>query len=269
MADTVELYRTFEGPTEWQQNIPGVVLTAGIVNRICFTLRDNPISAPDQKFNAVKAVISIRHIPDISKIAGTFDPIELTTDATTLNTELYIPADMPRGYYRLHILLYDATDTPIDVLEVGACVDKSVQPRPDKHMTMESVRTQFRDLSAADNELLDSLEIGTGDIIDAVQRCIEQYNNRAPRIMTYDGTTFPYPEILRTGVLYMLLRSIWTALERRRMSYQAGGVQVDLERRADAYNKLMQEYSSMWSGGISQAKNEENLLTFTGHYTYL
>lgn len=269
MPNTIELYKTYEGKTDWQQNIPGVELTAGIVNRIGFTLRNNPIAAPDQPFDAAKAVISLRHIPDISQTIGTFEPIILSEDDTQLNAELLIPADMPRGYYHMHILLYDKEDTPIDVLSLGACVNKSINPRPDKFMTLESVRNQFRDLSADDNKLLDSLEVSTGDIIDAVHRCIEQYNNRSPRIRTYNGASFPYPEILRTGVLYTLLQSIWTALERNRMSYQAGGVQVDLERRADAYSKLMQEYKTMWAGGISQAKNEENLLTFTGHYTYM
>lgn len=269
MTDTIELYKTFEGHTTWQQNIPGVALTAGIVNRIKFSLRNDPISAPNQPFNAATAEISIREIPDISKALCTFESISIEPDSTVLDAELLIPADMPRGYYRMHILLKDSDSTPIDVLELGACIDKSIQPMPDKYMTLESVRTQFRDLSADDNKLLDSLEVSTGDIIDAVHKCIEQYNNRSPRIITYSGRTFPYPEILRTGVLYTLLQSIWTALERRRMTYQAGGVQVDLERRADSYQRLMQEYKSMWTGGISQAKNEENMLTFTGHYNYM
>lgn len=269
MNNTIELYRSYEGSTEWQQNIPGVELTAGIVNRIKFTLRNTPIAAPDQPFGAAKATITLRHIPDISQVVGIFEDIELSSDDTVLNTELMIPADIARGYYKLHILLKDTDGTPVDVLEVGACINKSIDPMPDKHMTLESIRAQFRDMSADDNKLLDSLEVSTGDIIDAVQRCIEQYNNRSPRVRIYNGATFPYPEILRTGVLYTLIQSIWTALERRRMTYQSGGVQVDLERRADAYSKLMQMYKDMWSGGISQAKNEENLLSFTGSYAYL
>ena len=269
MADTIELYRTFEGDTSWHQNIPGVVLTAGIVNRISFSLRNNPIAAPDQPFGASRVRITLRHIPDISNIMCKFDDVEIHEDDTVIALPLYIPVSVPRGYYKLHMVFLDKDEVPVDVLEVGTCINKSIEPRPDKHMTLESVRAQFRDLSADDNKLLDSLELSTGDIIDAVQRCIEQYNNRAPRIITYNGTTFPYPEILRTGVLYTVLQSIWTALERRRMTYQAGGVQVDLERRADAYGKLLQEYKSMWVGGISQAKNEENLLSFTGHITYM
>lgn len=269
MADTIELYRTFEGNTDWQQNIPGVVLTSGIVNRVSFSVRNNPISAPDQPFNASKVKVTLRHIPTIANIMCVFDVFDINETDTVITLPLHIPASVPRGYYKLHLLFMNADNNPVDVLEVGACIDKAIEPIPDHHMTLESVRTQFRDLSAADNALLDSLEVSTGDIIDAVQRCIEQYNNRAPRIVTYNGTTFPYPEILRTGVLYTMLQSIWTALERRRMTYQSGGVQVDLERRADAYSKLMQEYKSMWIGGISQAKNEENLLSFTGHVTYM
>ena len=151
----------------------------------------------------------------------------------------------------------------------GLCVDKAVDPKPDHYMTLDSVRMQFADICEDDNKLLESVEIGTGDIIEAVNRAIQQWNNRGPVLNNYTGASFPYPEVLRCGTIFMLMQSLWTFLERNRMTYQSGGVTVDLERRADAVKQLIAVYQRQWIDGMSQMKNEENLRGFQGLNYYV
>jgi hypothetical protein len=65
-----------------------------------------------------------------------------------------------------------------------------------------------------------------------------------------------------------MLQSLWTQLERNRMSYNSGGTNVDLEKRADAFGQLMQQYQTLWVGGMGRVKSEEDMLNFTGSYVY-
>lgn len=65
------------------------------------------------------------------------------------------------------------------------------------------------------------------------------------------------------------MQSLWTFLERNRMTYQSGGVTVDLERRADAVKQLIAVYQRQWIDGMSQMKNEENLRGFQGLNYYV
>lgn len=53
------------------------------------------------------------------------------------------------------------------------------------------------------------------------------------------------------------------------MTYQSGGVTVDLERRADAVKQLIAVYQRQWIDGMSQMKNEENLRGFQGLNYYV
>lgn len=46
-------------------------------------------------------------------------------------------------------------------------------------------------------------------------------------------------------------------LERNRMTYQSGGVTVDLERRADAVKQLIAVYQRQWIDGMSQMKTKK------------
>ena len=264
----IELPRTLETTVRWKYTLPGVSLTAGVNNKFTIGLIDNPDGASNKPIEYKYYTLTIRELCDIDRIVGRIEDVEIADDVTECVINLPLASCFKRGYYRLHFVMKDADKNPVDVYEMYGVVDKHIDPKSDNYMTLESVRIQLGDLSIADNKLLESLEVGTGDIASGVERAIQQWNNRAPIISKYTGSTFPYPEILRCGTIYFILQSIWTQLERNRMGYQSGQVTVDLEKRADKFGMLMQQYQQQWIGGMSQVKNEENLSTFVGTYTY-
>jgi hypothetical protein len=148
-------------------------------------------------------------------------------------------------------------------------VDKSTKPAADNYLEVHSIRTQFADICAEDNKMLDGLEIGVGDIAEAVERCLQQWGATPPRTSIYYGDNFPYTELLRNGVMAMLLQSVCTLLDRNMQTYQAEGVAVNLEARSQHYKALRQEYLTVWRSGMMQAKNEENVQCFDGGLAYL
>lgn len=264
----IQLHKTLETKVNWKYSLPGVALTAGVVNKFTLSLFDNPDAAPNQFIKAKYYTLSIREICKLDKVVSSIEDIEIPDKAQQLNLELDIDSKFKRGYYRMHLILKDADKKPLDVYEFYGVIDKQVAPTADQHMTLESIRVQLGDLSISDNKLLESLEVSTGDIASGVERAIQQWNNRAPFTSFYTGSNFPYPEVLRCGAIYFILQSLWTQLERNRMGYQSGGMTVDLEKRADAFAQLMQQYQTNWIGGMGRVKNEEDLMHFTGSYYY-
>lgn len=267
MAD-IQLHKTLETKVNWKYTIPGISLTAGIVNTFTLDLKENPDAAEHNIIESCYYTISFRELCRPEKVVSIFEDIEIPKDSRTLKLELDMDSNFKRGYYRIHLVLKDKDKKPVDVYELYGVVDKQVEPKADNYMTLESVRIQLGDLAIADNKLLESLEVGTGDIASGVERAIQQWNNRAPFTSLYTGSTFPYPELLRCGTIYFILQSLWTQLERNRMNYQSGGLTVDLEKRADAFAQLMQQYQTSWIGGMGRVKNEEDLISFTGSYYY-
>lgn len=264
----IDLHKTLETSINWKYSLPGVALTSGINNKFILNLKENPDAAENEFITASYYTLTVREICKLNDIVGEIKDVVIPAKSQRLEIALDLDPKFKRGYYRMHLVLKDADKKPVDVYEFYGVVDKQVYPEYDNHMTLESVRVQLGDLSIADNKLLESLEVGTGDIASGVERALQQWNNRAPRTSFYTGSTFPYPEILRCGTIYFILQSLWTQLERNRMNMNSGGLSIDLEKRADAFAQLMQQYQASWIGGMGRTKNEEDLLSFTGSYYY-
>ena len=263
--------QSMEQRVSWKTTLDAIVLTAGMANTFTIQLRDVVTDAAPGVISASYYRFHIRpFLNEYIPVLSSKDSVEIPADTKALTIAIKIPSQMKRGYYTFQLILEDADKEAIGVYTTYLVINAAVAPLKDNpFMSLESVRSEFADISFEDNRLLDSQEVGTWDICDAVYRAIQQWNNTGPRLTPYSGETFPYPEILRRGTIYMLLQSLWTMLERNRMSYAAGNTQVDLERRADAYAKLLATYKAEWSGGMSQAKNQENIEAFNRSVTYL
>lgn len=264
MTSPVSLYRSLETPVSWRTDVaPCIILTAGINNRVTLQLHNSPDSKEAPALSAGGLIIRLYEIPVFNELP--VEPVEASIGEgdTGVDVSIRVPQDIPRGYYRAQVARWSTDKDNIDdIYHCWVVVDKQLNPTPDRFMDINSIRSQFADVCSLDNKMLESLEVSAGDIAAAVCRCLEQWRDTAPRVSSYNGYNFPYPEILRNGVLYTLIQSLWTFLERNRMQYQAGGVSVDLERRADSFLRLKQEYEQLWRVGMQQAKMQENVMSF-------
>lgn len=267
--DSITLFKNRETPVRWKSFIPGFVLTSGIDNEVEIRIQDNPEVGECVAIPAGTLIITLRRMGDISAVVKRFDPVIILGNQSSVPVVISLPDNFSRGYYRLHVVHKNDVGKSLGVYDAWVAVDQAVDPRPDNHMEVNSVRSQFSDLCGNDNKMLDGLEIGVGDIAEAVERCLQQWIATAPRTSKYYGDSFPYPELLRNGVLSMLLQSICTLLDRNRLVYQAEGVAVDIEKRTEYYKQLRAEYNALWRSGMMQMKNEENVNAFDNHIAYL
>lgn len=271
MSDSISLFKTLDTPVSWRTSVcPCIVLSAGMNNKVTLQLRDNPDSRENPELVPGGIKIDFYEIPLYHPVRIPSVSTEIKEGDREITLIINVPIDVKRGYYRAQVQQWEENPNNVVALyDSWVVIDKKLKPEIDKYMSVSSVRIQFADVCSLDNKLLESLEVSTGDIAEAVNRCLEQWADTAPRVTSYLGSNFPYPEILRNGVLYMLLQSLWTFLERNRMQYNAGGVMVDLQKRADSFNALRQEYEQKWRIGMSQAKMQENLMSFDDSLVYM
>ena len=246
--------------------VPAIELTAGIRNKFSLDFKETCDEAPALPEGAAKLRLSLRGMPAMERSLATFGDAVCTS--MPVEVSVVVPAKLRRGYYFLHAVVLDDSDTPIGVYQAYAVVDKQADPIADNHLALRVIRAALGDLFAGDNEMLGFQEFATGDIAAAVERSLLTWNSRPPFTSAYIGNNFPYPEILLTGVSYELLQATVNRLERNRNQYQAGGLATDLERRADYYAKKMAEYRTLWFNGVTSIKQTEDENAFSGSLQY-
>ena len=265
----VTAYSTLETPVRWKTALPGHLLVGGMDNHITLRLRRTAECADSVAMTPGKLTITMCHIPGGFDKVLDFGDFLIHENTPELPIILPVPDSTPRGYYRLHIVHKNQDNKPIGVYTVWTAVDSKVEPVQDNYAEITGIRSQLSDLCGDDNKMLDGLEFSTGDIIEAAERCLQQWASTAPRVSVYNGANFPYAELLRNGVIAMLLQSVCHLLGRNAMTYQAEGLSVNLEQRITYYNQLIAQYQTAWNTGMAQMKHEENVYGFTNHLGYM
>ena len=266
--DNVTAYRSTETPVRWRLSLPGYALVGGMDNSINLRLQNTADSADNVPMTPGKIHITMRNIPGGSDLVKDFGTFLIHENDVEVPVVLSVDSTIPRGYYRLHIVQYNQQDRAIGVYRIGVAVDSLVDPVDDNYAEITGIRSQVADLCGDDNKMLDGLEFSVGDIVDAADRCLQQWASTAPRVTKYTGANFPYSELLRNGIIMMLLQSVCHLLGRNAMTYQAEGISVNLEARLQYYNQLMTQYQTLWRSGMAQMKNEENAYAFINHLGY-
>ena len=266
--DNVTAYKSLETPVRWRTSLPGYALVGGMDNIIELRLQNTTNSADNVPMTPGKVCITMRHLPGGTELVQDFGEFLIHENTPALPVTLSVSEKVPRGYYRLHIVHRNKDDKPIGVYKIGVAVDSLVEPVDDNYTEIQSIRSQVADLCGDDNHMLDGLEFGVGDICDAADRCLQQWESTAPRVTEYNGSNFPYAELLRNGIIMMLMQSVCHLLGRNSMTYQAEGISVNLEQRLTYYNQLMAQYQTLWRSGMAQMKAEENAYAFINHLGY-
>ena len=131
----------------------------------------------------------------------------------------------------------------------------------------------IKDRVPADNFLLDDLEWTDNEIMFAIRRPIDYWNDMPPDVSQFTAgeatpASFPYRYYWMEGIVGELLRMASMNLIRNRMPVSAGGIQTDDKIRADAYLKISEEFLSRFREWVVQKKYEINIHNCWG-YTQL
>ena len=113
-------------------------------------------------------------------------------------------------------------------------------------ITVPEVRMDLMDMCPDANYLLDELEFTDAEVIHAMRKAVDLWNESNPPIGGYTYDSFPYRANWLKGTAAILLRMVAHKYRRNTLRYSAGGVTVADQERAEAYmrdaNRLMEEY---------------------------
>ena len=131
-------------------------------------------------------------------------------------------------------------------------------------LTIPEIRMAIKDRVPGDNFLLDDLEWTDNEIMFAIRRPIDYWNDMPPDVSqftagAYSPARFPYRYYWMEGIVGELLRMAALNLTRNRMPVQAGGIQTDDKIRADAYLKISEEFLQRYREWVVQKKYEINI----------
>lgn len=126
-------------------------------------------------------------------------------------------------------------------------------------LTIPEVRMHLLDTDPSLNTLLDDYEFSDAEILNAMRKPVDYWNEALPPIAPYQHTTFPFRHNWLEGTCGYLLKSAAFKLRRNALDYSAAGLTIEDTPRAEFYlqlaDKMLQEYFA-W---VSEKKMSINL----------
>jgi len=179
---------------------------------------------------------------------GTTSSTTTTTTSTSLPAGWYALCLKHPGVYVAEIAIYDDQDnrrlSQFRYLQVAPSLEEShVGP-----ITIPEVRMALWDTCPTDNTLLDDYEFTDTQIMSALRRPIDRWNETSPNVIAYTPATFPFREHWLIATIGYLMRIAAHHYRRNHLTYQAGGVSVNDKDKFNEYEQVarirLEEYDS-------------------------
>jgi hypothetical protein len=126
-------------------------------------------------------------------------------------------------------------------------------------LSVAEIRMTLRDTDPEANTLLDELEYKQEEIMLAIRRCIQYWNEVPPPIGTYKPTNFPFPYHLSIGVASILYGMATHLKLRNDLDYSAGGVTVKDTMDWPSYREMQDRLWQQWTDWVKATKYRMNI----------
>ena len=193
-------------------------------------------------------------------------PCTYTADGKVTFTLTPKEVDFNEGVWYSEFLCYEGDKLTHDYRSY-LCIRKGTQgSKAGPHtVTVMDVRLALMDTSAEMNTLLDDLEYSDMMILNAVERCIDEWEETPPVLARhFNATNFPFREHLIKGAVGYLLQSVMYRYMRNRMQYSASGLSFDKNDKGQVYLQLAQMARTEWKNFVAAKKTEMNMAECMG-----
>jgi hypothetical protein len=130
---------------------------------------------------------------------------------------------------------------------------------PSGPLNFFEVRQAMRDLDASSNFLIDRLEVRDEELMWAMQRPIDYWNEAPPPVGLHSYKSFPYRYHWLEATVGELLRMLAVWLRRNDLDYSAAGLSVADTRKWPEYARMAQERMDTYKVWVQQKKIEINV----------
>jgi hypothetical protein len=126
-------------------------------------------------------------------------------------------------------------------------------------LSVAEIRMTLRDVDPHQNRLLDELEYSQQEIMLAIRRCVQYWNETPPPVGTYRATDFPYSYHLSIGVASVLYSMAVHEKLRNDLPYSAGGVTVQDTVKWSQYREMQDRLWQEWASWVKAKKYQKNI----------
>lgn len=127
-------------------------------------------------------------------------------------------------------------------------------------ITIPEIRLMLDDLDIVDGmSLLDDVEFSDVQILSAIKRCVDQFNETPPHIGYFSASNFPYRYHWLLGTCGELLVMRANSYRRNRLAYSAGGVSIDDQNKSQEYEAVGQQKRAEYKEWVLNEKYRLNM----------
>jgi hypothetical protein len=132
--------------------------------------------------------------------------------------------------------------------------------RREMPLTIAEIRMWLRDNSPEDNFLLDEVEFKDSEIMAAIRRGVDLWNETPPMMQRYHYTAanFPYRSAWIDVTIGFLKSSAYHWFLRNHLQYNAGGVAIDDKNKWQAYRQDAMEAKDRYVNWMKDVKPQLN-----------
>lgn len=134
-------------------------------------------------------------------------------------------------------------------------------------LSVPEVRMDLMDMCPDANYLLDELEFTDVEIIAAMRKAVDAFNELPPFVLQYTYSGFPYRANWLNATSAYLLRMIAHRYRRNHLKYSAAGLAVDDQDKAPEYEQLAERRINEFLGWARSVKVAQNLYNGFGTHS--
>ena len=266
---SVEVDQCTEGEAAFQLRDPA---TGQVVDLTQYGINDSSSSSSGE-YTGVRVVL--KELPSSNQIWWQKDDIEIVSASEGQIKIPYTPHDTRRaGIFTAEAQIWqDGTMRRIFPFFFSVNPSLSGQPSDSNYvLSIAEVRMTLRDVDPYENKLLDELEYTQEEIMLAIRRCVQYWNEVPPPIGTYTPSNFPYPYHLSIGVAGILYSMAVHQKLRNDLPYNAGGLTVQDTVKWVQYREMQDRLDTEWKSWVKAKKYQKNIegafMTLGSGYAY-
>ena len=157
-------------------------------------------------------------------------------------------------------LVKDDEDSTLAQYKVWLRIERSVEDTiGNPTLTFAEIREALYDRCGDDNPLLHGVEFSDNQIMSAMQRPVDEWNETPPDVGIYTSVTFPFRNAWIDGTLGNLMQMASLRYLRNDLTYSAGSTQVNDMNKGPAYAQLSTSLLKIWKEWMLAKKRALNI----------
>jgi len=165
------------------------------------------------------------------------------------------------GVYKAQIARFVHGGYQVDAYPCYLSVEENMASpyQPYGMISLAEVRLMMGDNELGEVSLLDAFEFDDTEIAAAIRWVVDRWNDTPPPVDRYTYFNFPYRFWWLKGTCIELLRLAAKRYERNRLAYQAGGVAINDQDKAESYEAMARRMFAEFDEWFKMEKRRQNM----------